>query len=56
MLDEETFLDGSHLIWQGYLLGLYTIERVPEADYVVDRSCHELVLLVDIESYHISSV
>lgn len=38
------------------LLAFYTVERVPEAEDVVDRACNQLVLWVDVECNHVPHV
>lgn len=56
VLDVEAFLHRGHLFRKCDLLGLHTVEGVPEADDVVDRASDELVLLVDVQRHHISGV
>lgn len=47
-------LDGCHPVRQVEFLELLAREAVPEAQHVVRAGSHQLVLLVDVETYDVS--
>ena len=56
MRDKLTLLKVGNFVRNNNLFALNSIETIPEANDVVNRSSDALVLLVNVKSDHISSV
>ena len=48
MRDKVTFLQRGNLFWELNLLGFHPVETVPEANDVIHRTSHKLILLIDV--------